>query len=358
MPKYKLITALVFAVTPFPIADSIRSSSTSSNLQFLEPGGGLSHVKEEHAVPRFLLKLYRQRHYPARKNSRNTITAFFLEGGVRQILPMRAFELMFDLRSITSKNLVKAELRVLKKRATGIEQLRCEYSVMVHSFVNGTNSTKTLVDSLTAKNSLKGQWLEFNVTAALKTITQNSERMLGFRLSVDGALCAEFHIGKKGRHRPFLVTYTRDPEDKSSQTILGRIEPETKRAKPFLMFRTNTTVIDRQRRAIEGIHCRRRRFRVRFRVLKWNQWIITPRSYWANYCEGTCPRVPVYPLDVSNHAILQNILQYHSSYSYVPSPSCVPTELHSLSVLYRNREDNAIILKAFPGMTVSACGCR
>lgn len=75
-----LLTALVFAVTPFPIADSIRSSSTSSNLQFLEPGGGLSHVKEEHAVPRFLLKLYRQRHYPARKNSRNTITAFFLEG--------------------------------------------------------------------------------------------------------------------------------------------------------------------------------------------------------------------------------------------------------------------------------------
>lgn len=77
---YALLAALAFAVTPFPIADSIRSSSTSSNLQFMEPGGGLSHVKDEHAVPRFLLKLYRQRHYPARKNYRNTITAFFLEG--------------------------------------------------------------------------------------------------------------------------------------------------------------------------------------------------------------------------------------------------------------------------------------
>lgn len=265
---------------------------------------------------------------------------------------------MFDLRSITSKNLVKAELRVLKRRATSVEQLRCEYSVMVHSFVNGTNPTKTLVDSLTVKNSLKGQWLEFNVTTALKMITQKSERKLGFRLSVDGGFCAEFHIGKKGRHRPFLVTYTRDSEDESSQTILGRTEPETERAKPFLMFRTNTTVKDRQSRAIEETHCRRRPFRVRFRELKWNHWIITPRSYWANYCEGTCPRVPVYPLDVSNHAILQNILHYHAYYNHVPSPSCVPTELHSLSVLYRSREDNAIILKAFPGMIVSACGCR
>lgn len=273
-------------------------------------------------------------------------------------MPMRAFELMFDLRSMTSKNLVKAELRVLKKKATDIEQLRCEYSVMVHSFVNGENPTKTLVDSLTVKNSLKGQWLEFNVTTAVKMITQESERKMGFRLSVDGALCAEFHIGKKGRHRPFLVTYTRDSEDESSQTTLGSIELGTKRAKPFLMFRTNTTVIDRQSRAIQERHCRRRRLRVRFKDLKWNRWIITPRSYWANYCEGTCPKVPVYPLDVTNHAILQNILQYHASYSYVPSPSCVPTELHSLSVLYRNAEDNAIILKAFPEMTASACGCR
>ena len=75
-----LLAALAFAVTPFPIAESIRSSSTSSNLQLLEPGGGLSYVKEENAVPRFLRKLYRQRHYPARKNYRNTITVFFLEG--------------------------------------------------------------------------------------------------------------------------------------------------------------------------------------------------------------------------------------------------------------------------------------
>lgn len=276
-------------------------------------------------------------------------------------MPMRAFKLMFDLRAMTLKNLVKAELRVLKKRATGAEQLRCEYSVMVHSFVNGKSPTKTLIDSLTVKNSLKGQWLEFNVTTALKMIIQESERKLGFRLSIEGGLCAEFHIGKKGRHRPFLVTYTRDSGDESSQTILRRIEPGTnqaKQAKPFLMFRTNQTVIDRRRRAIEEKYCRRRRFKVRFRELKWNRWIIAPRSYWANYCDGACPRVPVYPFDVSNHAILQNILQYYASYSHVPSPSCVPTEFHSLSVLFRNREDNAIILKPFPDMTVSACGCR
>ena len=283
---------------------------------------------------------------------------FFLLGGVRQARLTRAFELVFDLSSMTSKKLVKAELRVLKKRATGIAQLKCEYSIMMHSFVNGKNPTKTFIDSVTVKNSLKGQWLEFNVTTALKMIDEESERKLGFLVSVDGGLCAEFHIGKKGRHSPFLVTYTRDSGDDTFQSTLRKIEPGTKRATPFPMFRTNTTLIDRQSRAIEKLYCRRRRFRVRFRELKWNRWIITPRSYWANYCEGTCPRVSVYPLDVSNHAILQGILQYHASYVHVPSPSCVPTEFHSLAVLFRNWKDNAIVLKAFPEMTVSACGCR
>lgn len=74
------LAAFAFVVSPFLIADAIRSSSTSSNLQFLVPGGDSLHANQEHAVPRFLLKLYRQRHYPARKNCRDTITAFLPEG--------------------------------------------------------------------------------------------------------------------------------------------------------------------------------------------------------------------------------------------------------------------------------------
>lgn len=283
---------------------------------------------------------------------------FWKIGGVRQTTPIAAFELMFDLRAMSSKNLVKAELRVLKKRATEGEQLRCEYSVMVHSFISRKNPTKTLIGSLTVKNSLKSQWLTINVTAALRMIIQDTERKLRFRLSTDGDACAEFYIGKKGRHRPFLVTYTRDGGDESSQTFLRRIKPGSKQAKPVLMSRTNKTVNDRQSRAAEEVYCRRRRLRVHFRELKWNRWIIAPRSYWANYCEGTCPRVPVYPFDVSNHAILQNILRHHASYEHVPSAVCVPTQLHSLAILFRNREDDSITLKAFPDMTVSACGCR
>ncbi|XP_078366845.1 bone morphogenetic protein 7-like [Oculina patagonica] len=271
---------------------------------------------------------------------------------------MVSFELKFDLRAMTSKNLVRAELHVLKKRATEGEPLRCEYSVMVHSFIGRKNPTKTLIDSLKVKNSLKGQWLTFNVTAALRMIIHGSERKLGFRLSTDGAACAKCRIGKKGRHRPFLVTYTRDGGDKSSQTILSRIGPGSKQAKPFLVSHSNRTVNDRKSRAIKDVYCRRRRLRVHFRELKWNRWIIAPRSYWANYCEGTCPRVPVYPFDVSNHAILQNILRHHASCKDIPSALCVPTQLNSLAMLFRDWKDNSIVLKEFPDMAVSACGCR
>lgn len=75
-----LVAALAFVVTAFPIADAIRSSNASFDLQLLERGGGFSYLNQEDTVPRFLLQLYRQRHYPARKHNRNTITAFFLEG--------------------------------------------------------------------------------------------------------------------------------------------------------------------------------------------------------------------------------------------------------------------------------------
>ena len=140
---------------------------------------------------------------------------------------------MFVLPAMSSKNLVKAELRVLKKRATEGELLRCEYSVMVHSFVSGKSPAKTFMDSLTVKNSLKGQWLEFITTTALKLTIQDSKRKLGFRLSTDGAACAEFDIGKRGRHKPFLVTYTRDEGDESSQAFLTIIKAGSKHAKPL-----------------------------------------------------------------------------------------------------------------------------
>lgn len=68
--------------------------------------------------------------------------------------------------------------------------------------------------------------------------------MLGFWLFVDGVLCVEFYIGKKGRYRFFLVIYMRDLEDKFFQIIFGRIELEIKWVKLFLMFCINIIVID------------------------------------------------------------------------------------------------------------------
>ena len=93
---------------------------------------------------------------------------------------------------------------------------------------------------------------------------------------------------------------------------------------------------------------------MQFKKLRWN-WIIAPSGYSANYCEGACSSVLHIALEPTNHAILQNIL--HRMDNRIPSPSCVPTKLHGISILYR-ASDRSIALTEYGGMVVSTCGCH
>lgn len=78
-----LVTGWTFVfITQFSNAVTMRLRNSSSYLQFFEPSARYTYVDQENTVPRYLLELYRQRHYPSRRNDKNTTTAFFLEGGL------------------------------------------------------------------------------------------------------------------------------------------------------------------------------------------------------------------------------------------------------------------------------------
>lgn len=101
-------------------------------------------------------------------------------------------------------------------------------------------------------------------------------------------------------------------------------------------------------------YCQKRRWHVSFSTLAWNDWIIAPDGYEANYCGGDCP-FPLHPnLNSTNHAIVQMLA--HLMNRRIPKPCCVPTKLSAITVLYFDDYSN-VVLKEFKNMVAQSCGC-
>ncbi|KAH0625773.1 hypothetical protein JD844_034017 [Phrynosoma platyrhinos] len=102
--------------------------------------------------------------------------------------------------------------------------------------------------------------------------------------------------------------------------------------------------------------CKPRRLYISFRDVGWENWIIAPQGYLANYCLGECPFPLTEELNSTNHAILQTIV--HSlDPEGTPQPCCVPVRLSPISILYYDNDDN-VVLRHYEDMVVDECGCR
>lgn len=102
--------------------------------------------------------------------------------------------------------------------------------------------------------------------------------------------------------------------------------------------------------------CKKRRLYVEFRDVGWQDWVIAPRGYLANYCYGECPYPLTEILNGSNHAILQT-LAHSFDPEDIPLPCCVPTKMSPISMLFYDNSDN-VVLRHYENMAVDECGCR
>ncbi|KAM9330629.1 protein DVR-1-like [Gastrophryne carolinensis] len=102
--------------------------------------------------------------------------------------------------------------------------------------------------------------------------------------------------------------------------------------------------------------CKKRRLYVEFRDVGWQNWVIAPQGYLANYCHGECPYPLTEILNGSNHAILQT-LAHSVDPDEIPLPCCVPTKMSPISMLFYDNNDN-VVLRHYENMAVDECGCR
>lgn len=107
--------------------------------------------------------------------------------------------------------------------------------------------------------------------------------------------------------------------------------------------------------------CRTRRLHVSFREVGWHRWVIAPRGFLANFCQGTCTlpetlRGPGGP-PALNHAVLRALMHAAAPTPGAGSPCCVPERLSPISVLFFDNSDN-VVLRHYEDMVVDECGCR
>ncbi|XP_052001207.1 protein DVR-1 [Xyrauchen texanus] len=102
--------------------------------------------------------------------------------------------------------------------------------------------------------------------------------------------------------------------------------------------------------------CKARRLYIDFRDVGWQDWIIAPQGYLANYCQGECPFPLSESLNGTNHAILQTLVHSFDPKG-TPQPCCVPIRLSAISMLYYDNNDN-VVLRHYEDMVVDECGCR
>ncbi|CAK6981956.1 inhibin subunit beta Aa [Scomber scombrus] len=195
-------------------------------------------------------------------------------------------------------------------------------------------------------------WHTFPVSAAVQTLLQSTESTT-LSLRVSCPLCADAgatlvlvsggsetsqrNNQREQSHRPFLMAVVRQGDGSDSR----------RRRKRGLECDGKVRV------------CCKRQFYVNFKDIGWNDWIIAPPGYHANYCEGECPS-HVASIAGSTLSFHSTVISHYRMRGYSPFQNlrscCVPTRLRAMSMLYYN-EEQKIIKKDIQNMIVEECGC-
>uniref|UniRef100_A0A3Q0RUY0 Inhibin subunit beta Aa n=1 Tax=Amphilophus citrinellus TaxID=61819 RepID=A0A3Q0RUY0_AMPCI len=195
-------------------------------------------------------------------------------------------------------------------------------------------------------------WHTFPVSGAVQALLQSTTSST-LSLRVSCPLCADTGA------TIVLVS--------GSSETLQRSNQREQSHRPFLMAVVRQgDGSDSQRRRKRGLECDgkvrvccKRQFYVDFKDIGWNDWIIAPRGYHANYCEGECPS-HVASITGSTLSFHSTVISHYRMRGYSPFQNvkscCVPTRLRAMSMLYYN-EEQKIIKKDVQNMIVEECGC-
>lgn len=209
-------------------------------------------------------------------------------------------------------------------------------------------------------------WLEFDITATSNMWVMSPTHNLGLQISVEtgsGRSISSKEAGLVGRDgalekHPFMVAFFKVSEVhvRTSRSTGNKRRQQNRNRSTHPQESSRGPSPADYNSSDQKTACRRRELYVSFEKLGWQDWIIAPEGYAANYCDGECSFPLNAHMNATNHAIVQTLVHLLNPEN-VPKPCCAPTKLHAISVLYFDDNSN-VILKKYKNMVVRACGCH
>uniref|UniRef100_A0A452RRU8 Bone morphotic protein 6 n=1 Tax=Ursus americanus TaxID=9643 RepID=A0A452RRU8_URSAM len=276
-------------------------------------------------------------------------------------------EFKFNLSQIPEGEAVTAaEFRIYKDCVVGSFKnqtfLISIYQVLQEHQHRYEDSDLFLLDTRVVWASEEG-WLEFDITATSNLWVVTPQHNMGLQLSVvtrDGLTINPRAAGLVGRDgpydkQPFMVAFFKVSEVhvRTTRSAPGRRRQQSRNQR--VNGRILSPPTDYNSSELKTA-CRKHELYVSFQDLGWQDWIIAPKGYAANYCDGECSFPLNAHMNATNHAIVQTLVHLMNP-EYVPKPCCAPTKLNAISVLYFDDNSN-VILKKYRNMVVRACGCH
>uniref|UniRef100_A0AAY4BCX3 TGF-beta family profile domain-containing protein n=1 Tax=Denticeps clupeoides TaxID=299321 RepID=A0AAY4BCX3_9TELE len=278
-------------------------------------------------------------------------------------------EVKFNLSQIPEGEAVTAaEFRIYKECVS--RAFRNETFLLSVYQVVGEDADLFLLESRRLWASDEG-WLEFDITATSNLWVMSPNHNLGLQIRIEtasGRSISPREAGLVGRNgpierQPFMVAFFKVSEvhirSTRSTGSNGRRRQQSRNRSTQPQEAPkgqSVSALTLYNSSDQKTACRKHELYVSFRELGWQDWIIAPEGYAANYCDGECSFPLNAHMNATNHAIVQTLVHLMNPEN-VPKPCCAPTKLHAISVLYFDDNSN-VILKKYKNMVVRACGCH
>ncbi|XP_027195221.1 bone morphogenetic protein 7-like isoform X1 [Dermatophagoides pteronyssinus] len=280
----------------------------------------------------------------------------------------------FNISDIQSDSkIIAAELRIYRNETQQLKSNAQSFQMTLLQFVSnhGEIVNKSIV-SIQINHQQKG-WLRFNVTTALIDWLQFPDQNLGLYLQIralsnnntvitdqDLNLQSIGIVNRRGskKYKPFMTAFIKLNAKNMLLTPSKRILRKKLRIRrnDADLFNSNSTESKYPflKKGKASYKCQRHTLYVSFRDIKWDEWVIAPDGFSANYCHGICSFPTDDSMNATNHAIIQQL--HRMMHHKVPRPVCATISLSPISILHLNNESN-IILRKFDNMVAKSCGC-
>ncbi|XP_067145099.1 bone morphogenetic protein 7-like [Centruroides vittatus] len=271
----------------------------------------------------------------------------------------------FDVTDVKAdEEIMAAEFRLYRDLTSSELPLNSTYTLTLYLLTDEPEDKGLkYIETITVQANQEG-WMSFNVTEAIVTWIAFPAKNLGLYLQIrmeglsrnvdPGEIGI---VGRKGANerQPFMVAFLQSPRDLHVRHTRSTSKKKVNFDRTSYDYDKNWLTIKNRRDVIKK-SCQRLAFYVSFQQLKWQEWIIAPDGYAAFYCYGECSFPLNAHMNATNHAIVQTLVHLMNP-NDVPKPSCAPTHLSAVQVLYFDDNSN-VVLKKYRNMVVQSCGCH